>query len=84
MITNLPDSHVEQVEARCFPPGREPQPDPAGSSASPSSSTYSAPFSKVLYIEASDFKAQVRVAAVRCGTACCCTACVGVCEGELG
>ncbi len=43
VIDNLPDDHVEQVQARVFP-GRTEE-------------TYPVPFSKVVYIESTDFRA---------------------------
>lgn len=42
VITNLPESHYEEVDASVFP-GRSEQ-------------TYKAPFTRVLYIEQTDFK----------------------------
>ena len=44
VITNLPESHVETFEAKVFP-GRTEQ-------------TYPVPFTRVVYIEATDFKEQ--------------------------
>ncbi len=44
VIDNLPDDHIEQVQARVFP-GRTEE-------------TYPVPFSKVLYIESTDFRAE--------------------------
>lgn len=42
LISNLPDDHFEEVDAKLFP-GR-------------SDETYKVPFTKVVYIEATDFK----------------------------
>lgn len=42
VITNLPDDHMEEVEAKCFP-GR-------------SEEGYKVPFSRVVYIESTDFR----------------------------
>ena len=46
VLTNLPESHLEHFEARCFP----------GAKSSRSGEVYSVPLTRVVYLEETDFK----------------------------
>lgn len=47
VITNMPEAHFEEVEAKTFP-GRD------------NSESYKVPLTRVLYIESTDFRLKVR------------------------